>query len=392
MDGPTKSSSDYWRRHIEYATPAYRILSFAIGIGQTMAFPQAFVVPDHILLCGIGFYVLVTTLYPFRLRQRGTMAYTVLCLDILTGVFLMILTAGLHSPFLLFTLTPVVTAALFMHTPVAAAVAALSLAYVAASQLHNPFYNLQVSFTEISYFFAYMMSAGLVATLPYLTNVNFMQQMQADDMLGERHRLSREIHDGVAQTVSALRWQVQLVQRRLQDVGMSNLEEVKELEMLADKAQYEARESLEMLRSDTGNGHFLPNLRSHLVRLKAETGINSRVEAGSDGVHLEPLVEVQLLRICQEALTNIRRHSKAQNVRVEIKPVNGSLKVSIADDGRGFDIIPFYHGEAVSRGQGLAVMRERAQSVGGKFRALSLPGHGTEIQVEVPVNGKRSRR
>jgi signal transduction histidine kinase len=91
-----------------------------------------------------------------------------------------------------------------------------------------------------------------------------------------------------------------------------------------------------------------------------------------------------LLRICQEALTNVTKHSGAQSVQVKLKQVNGHLRVSISDDGRGFDILTYYHDGVKAKGHGLTVMRERAESIGGKFRVLSMPGQGTEVQVEVP--------
>ena len=97
-----------------------------------------------------------------------------------------------------------------------------------------------------------------------------------------------------------------------------------------------------------------------------------------------------MLRICQEALTNIKKHSGAHNVRITVKPSEHHIKVIIADDGCGFDSASFFHDGAHSRGQGLAVMRERAQSVGGEFRVLSQPGRGTEVHVEVPISVRGS--
>ena len=66
--------------------------------------------------------------------------------------------------------------------------------------------------------------------------------------------------------------------------------------------------------------------------------------------------------------------------------MNGHVVVSIVDDGEGFNAFDYYHGLVDSNGHGLEVMRERAESVGGKFRVVSLPGKGTEIQIEVPAS------
>jgi len=82
---------------------------------------------------------------------------------------------------------------------------------------------------------------------------------QYEDIIQERQRLSREIHDGVAQTLSALRWQAQLLTRRLRAMGIE-LEEIKQLEVLTEKARMDTRESIELLRSYTDSG-FMPNLK-----------------------------------------------------------------------------------------------------------------------------------
>ncbi len=169
------------------------------------------------------------------------------------------------------------------------------------------------------------------------------------------------------------------------------MNEVRELEELVEKAQQETRESLELLRNYTGDGSFLPHLKDYLEHLKQATDIAFRLDAENNGLHLEAVVELELLRICQEALANIRKHANAHNVQLTVQRVNGHVKVSIADDGCGFDAVSFYRNGNRSKGHGLTVMQERAKSVGGKCRVLSFPGQGTEIQVEMPTNGHGSR-
>jgi len=170
-----------------------------------------------------------------------------------------------------------------------------------------------------------------------------------------------------------------------------DLGEVRELTRLAERARQDARESMELLRNYTGNGSFLPHLKDYLEHLRQDANIDFRLGIESDEFHLETPVELELLRICQEALTNVRMHSRAQNVQVKIKSVGNHLEVSIADDGCGFDALAFYRNGAEAKGYGLAVMRERAESIGGRLRVLSLPRRGTEIQVEVPVNPRQRK-
>jgi len=362
-------------------------LAFAIAIAQIFLFPSAqyLVISPLILVIGVGVYSLLITLRHSHYQERSAVTYSILGVDIAVCILLVVSTGGLYSPFLLYTLTPVLTAALFLDRGITFAITALSGAYVIGAHIANPFFTTQLSLPELSYFFVYIVAASLAAVLPYLINVNLRQHLESEDILRERQRLSREIHDGAAQTLSALRWQVQLLRRRLKAMGIE-LDEVKQLETLAEKAGQDTRESLELLRRYTGDGSFLPHLKGYLEQLGQEGNITFDLNAEDGNLHLEVPVELQLLRICQEALANIRKHSGADHVEVKVKSFDGHLQVSIADDGRGFDALAYYRDGVKAKGHGLAIMRERAESIGGKLVVLSLPGRGTQIQIEMPSN------
>jgi two-component system sensor histidine kinase DegS len=97
---------------------------------------------------------------------------------------------------------------------------------------------------------------------------------------------------------------------------------------------------------------------------------------------INPAVETQLLRIVQEALSNIRKHARAKTCRVAFAISEPLLEVTITDDGCGFDIeAAATHGE----GYGLRSMRERTEAVGGSLRVTSQPGKGTTVNVSMPV-------
>lgn len=98
---------------------------------------------------------------------------------------------------------------------------------------------------------------------------------------------------------------------------------------------------------------------------------------------LHPHTELQVLSIVQEALANVRKHSRAETVQVVIEITGTTLRLSIEDDGRGFDTIDM--GRSEFPRFGLSTMRERAQSLGGKLRLDSTPGRGTWILVEIPI-------
>ncbi len=99
----------------------------------------------------------------------------------------------------------------------------------------------------------------------------------------------------------------------------------------------------------------------------------------------EPLVEVQLLRILQEALTNVRKHADAKCVEIMFANENHSAQVTIRDDGHGFD--SQRRVKVLDEHVGLRVMRERAEEVGGSLSLHSQPGYGTKLVVNLPVRG-----
>ena len=373
-----------WHKYIGIIPSGYRILAFAIAAAQMLFFSSVgySLIPSTILLSSVGIYTLFKVVRPFLRHPGSPPDNALLGLDIAICIFLVISTGGIYSPFLLYTLSPVLMVALFLGGRLTFSIAGISVAYVIGSHVANPFFATQLSLPELSYFMVYMMAVTLTAVLPYIINANLRQHLQAESTLNERQRISREIHDGIAQTLAMLRWRLQLFQRRLRDTGTGQ-EEVRQLERLATKAQRDAREALELLHNDSQNGRFLPYLKKYLERLKRDTSISVSLETEADEVNLDTTVETELLRICQEALTNIRKHAAASRVQVKLEVVDGHLLVTIADDGCGFDAAADYR-DSPADSYGLAVMQERAELIGGTFQVISAPGKGTEVQIEVP--------
>ncbi len=317
-------------------------------------------------------------------KGRGLFSYGILACDAIVASLLLISTGGLFSPFLLYSLVPLLTSALFLNRRTTGVVAMSSVGCAVGGyflrQVLGPLNGVLVG-----YFFAYCATVCLSAILPYVINTYVRKQMLYEDTLRERQRLSHEIHDGVVQTVSALRWQVQILRRRLADLGI-DLSEARDLETLAEKARYESREALELLRSYTGDGSLLPHLREYVDHLNQENHVRFELHAPREGLLLDPIVELELLRICQEALTNARLHAQADKVDVTVEKTDGLVTVKIADNGRGFDAVAFYNGAGNFESHGLKIMHERARSIGGHCWVISLPGRGTDVLAEVPAD------
>ena len=223
-------------------------------------------------------------------------------------------------------------------------------------------------------------------TIVSIENAQLYQQAHYVSVLEERERIAREIHDGLAQLVGSMRvWS--------EEAGLS-LEErnwkasrsaIKKVEETARVAYANLREEMMGLRETiVPRQGIFPLLAEYLARFQSEWGIQSRLEIrrpvdGIDPIAFSPNAEIQLLRIVQEGLTNVHRHAKAQHVLVDCIETAEALRISIQDDGEGFDPANVPDGHL-----GLHIMSERAASVGGQVSVSSQFGQGTRLEIEFP--------
>jgi two-component system, NarL family, sensor kinase len=199
----------------------------------------------------------------------------------------------------------------------------------------------------------------------------------------ERNRLAREIHDTIAQGLTATTLQLESADALL-DAG-SNAERAREplrrALSLTQSNLEEARRSVLDLRAAPLEGRSLSDALKALVdRWEAETGIATRFRAVNGSRPLPPRVEVALYRICQEALTNIARHAEAKRVSVRLVATPEQVQLTVEDDGRGF-----HASEAIGDHHGLVGMNERAKMLGGTLELRTSPGAGTRVRVTVPL-------
>jgi len=198
----------------------------------------------------------------------------------------------------------------------------------------------------------------------------------------ERNRLARELHDTIAQGLTATTLQIESADALL-DVG-SNAERAREslrraLSITQSNLE-EARRSVLDLRAAPLEGRSLSEALKALVNeWEAETGAATRFQAINGRRPLPPRVEVALYRICQEALTNVARHAEAERVTVRLIATTEQVQLIVEDDGRGLDA-----SEAVDR-HGLVGMNERTRMLGGTLDLRTRPGSGTRVQVTVPL-------
>ena len=200
----------------------------------------------------------------------------------------------------------------------------------------------------------------------------------ANATLAERTRLAREIHDGLAQDL----WYAKLKQGRLTQNESLDAEAkttAGEVFNAIDLALAEARQAVMALRVDPSAASGLEELlRSYVEDFSDRFGVRAEFEAEGTLQRLPPRTEAEVLRIVQEALNNVRRHADATVVRVRTERTGPISRISVTDNGRGFDpaAVP-------PESYGLRGMRERAELVGASLDIRSRPTDGTRITVEV---------
>lgn len=210
-------------------------------------------------------------------------------------------------------------------------------------------------------------------------------------IIEERTRIAHELHDSLAQTLASLRFQVRVLDETLHRGDESALwAELERIENSLDEAYTELRGLIEHFRAPIDRRGFMPAIEKVVERFRNESKIQIFLQKEWGGPALPEDMEIQVLRIVQEALVNVRKHSKAHTVRVLLRGQDdGQFRVLIEDDGTGIE--PLTTAGAPGEHVGLLIMEERARRLGGKIRFESEPGEGTRIQLTFPAPTKTTK-
>ena len=216
------------------------------------------------------------------------------------------------------------------------------------------------------------------------TDVLLDQLLEAQE--AERRRLWVDIHDGPLQLVGVALLTLDRARRWLARNELASVHN--ELDLLRSQLEDitgQTRDILADLSQDVLQEHGLSAaLRGYVERFAGATGIKVVLD---DRVERRLPADVELLayRFAQEAFSNVRKHSDARTVTVSLSITGGYLRLTIADDGRGFDVQEALRRYELGRGLGLRLMRQRAQLAGGTLDIESAPGKGTTLRFAIPV-------
>jgi ligand-binding sensor domain-containing protein/signal transduction histidine kinase len=228
-----------------------------------------------------------------------------------------------------------------------------------------------------------VISAILFAYEAYRWRVRAVES-QFNAVLAERNRIAREIHDTLAQGFVAVSTQLEVVTRLLSTSTEAAREHLEQARTLTRECLSEARSSIWNLRSQSPAPNDLASaLTQAAERITANSDVKARVQVNGTFRPIDARTEAELLRIGQEALTNVVRHAQAQHADITLLFQEKLLRMTIKDDGRGFTGNPE---ELMRNGHfGLTGMRERAQQIGARLTVTSAADKGTEVQVEIAI-------
>ena len=197
----------------------------------------------------------------------------------------------------------------------------------------------------------------------------------------ERSLLARELHDSIAQSLSFLKIQAGLLREHLKRQDSERVDRtLSELDAGIRESLADVRELLLHFRTRTNNEDITPALRTTLTKFEHQTGLTTYLAVEGEGLPLAADVQVQVLHVVQEALSNVRKHAQAQAVWVDVQQ-GPQWRFEVRDDGCGFE------GDQPAADEthvGMRIMRERAERIGGVVEVASVPGSGTCVVLTLP--------
>jgi signal transduction histidine kinase len=211
------------------------------------------------------------------------------------------------------------------------------------------------------------------------------QKLRTGAVLEERNRIARELHDTLEQELAGITMQLDLASDCFDQVPRVAREAVEAARRMSRHSMVEARRSVWDLRCHLlENGDLVSALTEIVKPLAPQDKVEMSVRISGTPVRLPASVEMNLLRIGQEAVANAVKHGGARHVTIELQYAPESVRLFVKDDGCGFA-----PQEALSTGHfGLLDMRERALSMGCHLEIESASGRGTQVTVEAPIKGK----
>ncbi|MBI2965863.1 MAG: hypothetical protein HYY34_06655 [Chloroflexi bacterium] len=368
-----------YARRLHQALAVFRFFFFAMGVG--LSFIPEVNRPPAIALGAmvglVGLYNVGRVWWPPDPSRRSVyVESTFLVVDIGLAVSVVLLTGGLDSPFLIYSLAPALTAGLFLGAPSAAVAAVASAAMITGAHEASRFglgeYPGLLHSNYLAFALLYSAVCVLVAGLPFLANLNWQRRLRALAADSERQRLRREVHDDVAQTLAFLSLKLQMAEGSGGSRTSLTGEDVRGIRDVVRRSYVAVRDYLD----GTAEAVFVEPLRTGLSRVVDQwshaTGLRASLIWTGAELEIDPAVKRQILQIAREALANAGKHARPSLVTIGLTCSPSELVLRVRDNGRGFQT-------GASGGHGLEIMRQRASIIDADLEINSSPANGTEV-------------
>ncbi len=225
---------------------------------------------------------------------------------------------------------------------------------------------------------------------PAIYNVYLLGQLRKRAGALERARFARELHDGAVQSLIAVEMQVDVLRRYSASKAEQIPEELGRIQGLLREEVLKLRELMQQMKSlDVDSKRLVRLLADTVERFQRETGITARFLSDIEELDMPQQVCRELARIVQEGLVNVRKHSKAQHVMVQLSTNDSKWRVVIEDDGSGFPFTGrFSSKELDAMAKGPVVIKERVHLLAAELTIESNPGRGSRLEIDIPQKQK----
>ncbi len=224
---------------------------------------------------------------------------------------------------------------------------------------------------------------------PAVYNVYLLHRLRRRAGAAERARFARELHDGAVQSLIAVEMQVDVL-RRQTEAGRPIGGELGRIQSLLREEVLKLRELMQQMKAiDVDSQRLLGVLNDTVERFQRETGISARFVTDLSELDMPQRVCREILRIVQEGLVNIRKHSGAKHALVRLASNGEKWNLTLEDDGKGFPFSGRYTQDRLDEdGKGPMIIKERVHLIAGELTVESNPGQGTRLEITVPRNGE----
>jgi len=212
-----------------------------------------------------------------------------------------------------------------------------------------------------------------------------MAEAEFAAILSERNRVARDIHDTLAQGLAATSVRLRLARKQANALGEPLVQHLEAAQQLVSSSLEEARNTIWNMRSQVlETGDLAGALKNILKQMADGTEVKTDFQVTGRARRLAPVIENNLLRVGQEAITNAAKHAGAKQIKVALDFGEKHFRLSVKDDGRGFDVA---NPPKSGGGFGMVGMRERAAELKGELNVQSVASEGTEVTLSVPLRG-----